>query len=459
MTMLGSGITTQDDGLTITKVEDQRAPGSTRSLESQDRIHALLIHQAFCTPTEAGGTRHYEFGRRIVARGHEFAVVASNLSYLSGQAVEKKDSSGCEWLDGIKVFRAYTYKTPSANFLKRLISMLSFATTSVAAALRAGSPDIVIGTTPPIFQAASACVVASLRRRPLLLEVRDLWPDFAIDMGVLRNPLLIRLSRWLEQILYRHATHLVVNSPAYRESLIGKGVSPDKISLISNGVDAAMFDPAARGEQVRNQLGLEKNFIVTYAGALGIANDIDTILRAADRLRREETGIHFLIVGDGKERKRLQEQARGMSLENATFTGPQPKQRMKDFLAASNACVATLQDIPMFRTTYPNKVFDYMAAGRPTILAIDGVIRDVVERAQGEIFVAPGNDLELANAARKLFHDRHLCERMGASAHCYVIEHFNREDHAQAFLELVVQIAQSGSGSLHKMRRNAAVLF
>src|SRR6185369_4073244 len=122
-------------------------------------------------------------------------------------------------------------------------------------AWRAGHVELVMCTSPPIFQALSAWLVARLRRRPWLLEIRDLWPEFAIDLGVLRNPALIRLSRWLERFLYARAAHLLVNSPAYRDYLVGKGVPPDKITLIPNGVDASRFAPAARAELLREALG------------------------------------------------------------------------------------------------------------------------------------------------------------------------------------------------------------
>src|SRR5207253_6663029 len=198
-------------------------------------------------------------------------------------------------------------------------------------------------TSPPLFQALSAWLVAVARRRPLLLEIRDLWPEFAIDMGVLRNRALIFLSRRLERFLYRRAAHLLVNSPAYRDYLIDQGVAPDKITLIANGADTTMFDPEARGASVRETLGLQNKFIVTYAGALGLANDIEVILRAAARLN-EDSRIHFLLVGDGKQRPKLESLARQLNVANVTFAGARPKSAMPAVLAASDACVATLKD-------------------------------------------------------------------------------------------------------------------
>src|SRR5262249_55244077 len=152
-----------------------------------------------------------------------------------------------------------------------------------------------------------------------------------------------------------------------------------------NGVDPTMFDPAADGRALKEEFKLTSKFVVVYAGALGMANDIGTLLNAAELLGNEPD-IHFLLAGGGKERANLEAQTSQRGLRNVTFTGPLPKSRMPEVLAAADVCVATLKNIPMFTTTYPNKVFDYMAAGRPTVLGIDGVIRSVVEAAGGGIF-------------------------------------------------------------------------
>ncbi|HEV2914542.1 MAG TPA: glycosyltransferase family 4 protein [Pyrinomonadaceae bacterium] len=408
-------------------------------------MRVLLIHQAFVSPSESGGTRHYEFARHAISRGHTFKVVASDLSYLTGKRVIE---GGRGWfteqeMEGVRVLQAYTYPSLHRSFFWRVVSFFSFMFTSIWAGLRAGPVDLVMGTSPPIFQAISAWVVAAIRRRPFLLEIRDLWPDFAIEMGVLRNSLLIKLSRWLESFLYARATHLVVNSPAYRDYLIEKGVPEAKITLIPNGVDTRMFDPHAKGERARKELGLNGQFVVTYAGALGLANDIPIILRAAELLR-DQASIHFLLVGDGKERANLEELARRLDLPNVTFTGTRPKSEMAEILAASDACIACLKDIPMFRTTYPNKVFDYMAAGRPTILAIDGVIRQVIEAAGGGVFVPPGDNAGMAQAIRNLSSDRGQSNALGQSARAYVVAHFDRRQQATQFVDCIEELVRQG---------------
>jgi glycosyltransferase involved in cell wall biosynthesis len=283
-----------------------------------------------------------------------------------------------------------------------------------------------------------------LRRRPFLLEIRDLWPEFAIDIGVLTNPRLIAMARWLERFLYARADHLLVNSPAYRDYLIEHGVPAAKVSLIANGADPEMFHPDKTGAEFRGRWNLDGKFVVTYAGAMGLANDIPTILRAARRLK-EDDAVHFVLAGDGKERQNNQRLAEELELTNVTYVGTVAKEKMAELLAASDACVATLKDIPMFRTTYPNKVFDYMAAGRPIVLGIDGVIRQVVENAGGGIFVPPGNDEKLAAAVLRLKDDPQAARQMGREGREHVVEYFNREHQAQEFVLLIERLARGES--------------
>ncbi len=408
-------------------------------------MRILLIHQAFVSPREGGGTRHYEFAQYCRSQGHDFFIVASDLSYLTGRRVTNKEGFISEQhLEGIDVLRAYTYPALHRSFVWRIFSFLTFMFSSVIAGMRVGHVNLIIGTSPPIFQAVSAWFVSLMRNRPFLLEVRDLWPEFAIDMGVLKNPILIRLSRLLEVFLYARSDHILVNSPSYRDYIHKKGIPLEKISLIANGVDPTLFDSQSIGSDSRRKLDLDGYFVVTYAGALGMANDIPMALRAANRLRNHKN-IRFIFVGDGKERSNLKKMAQRMNIDNVVFIGSRPKSDIPKILAASDVCLAVLMDIPMFRTTYPNKVFDYMAAGKPTILAIDGVIRQVIEAAGGGLFVPPGNDKALAEAVLRLSSNPDDVRKMGLAARAYVIEHFNRHDQAKEFVNLVNRMGKTGS--------------
>lgn len=405
-------------------------------------MHCLLIHQAFAGPGDPGGTRHYEIARQLKAQGHEFTVVTSTVSYLTGSKRTSSADDSKVRSEGPRVLRVWTPATLHKSFAWRVVAFLVFSVASFMASVRTRGVDVVLGTSPPIFQAGAAWAVAWLKRVPFVLEVRDLWPEFAVAMGVLRNPLAIKLARWLERFLYARAEAIIVNSPAYRGYLLARGVAEERVFVVPNGVDVAMFNPEADGVGFRRRMTIaDDEFVVMYTGALGMANDIPTILRAAEALR-DQDGIRFVLVGDGKERRGLEELAGTMRLGNVVFTGAVPKEEIPEALAAANACIATLMNIPMFTTTYPNKVFDYMAAGRPTILAIDGVIRQVVEASRGGVFVPPGDSKALASAIRCLAETPEVAREMGESARNYVESHFDRVLQAEQFGRVLARVTE-----------------
>ena len=388
----------------------------------------LLINQVFVSPEEPGHTRHFEMGKYLKEHGHELVIVASDLNYQTGQrTVERRGLFAEQIFDGVRVLHSYIYPAIHRSYFWRVIAFFSFMFSSILTALRLKDVDLVLGTTPPIFQSVSAWVVAALRRKPFLLEVRDLWPEFGISMGVLKNPIVIGLSRWLEMFLYNRATHILVNSPAYREYMIAKGVPENKVTYIPYGTDVDMFKPSIDGSSIRNELGVDDKFVVLYAGALGQANDIDTLLRAAERLKKEER-IRFVLFGDGKERTRLEAEAKSKNLSNVIFAGTRPKKDMPLIVASADVCLAILQDIPAFRTTYPNKVFDYMAAGRASVIVIDGITRELIESSRGGVYVHPADDAMLAQKLLELSQNPVQVKEMGVNSREYLVKNLDRRD-------------------------------
>jgi glycosyltransferase involved in cell wall biosynthesis len=405
-------------------------------------MHVLLIHQAFAALDEPGGTRHHEIARYLASQGHRVTVIASPVSYLTGTA----RSARVPWVerqtdgDLIEVLRAYTYPALHRSFLHRMISFFSFMISSFLIGLRVREVDLVWGTSPPIFQGVTTWAIARLKRVPFLFEVRDLWPAFAVAVGVLRQPALIRASEWLERFLYRHADQVVVNSPGFSDHVRERGAQ--RIELVPNGADPHMFDPADDGAGFRSAHGLEGKFVALYAGAHGLSNDLGVILEAADLLRERED-IAFVLLGDGKDKPALMARASDMELPNLLFLPPVPKAEMSVALAAADACIAILKPIEMYKTVYPNKVFDYMAAGRPVVLAIGGVIREVIEAADGGIPVDPGKPAPLADAVLALADDREWGRRVGQSGRAYVEAHFDRTRLAADLLALMEELTRS----------------
>jgi glycosyltransferase involved in cell wall biosynthesis len=391
-------------------------------------VHILLLHQLFIRPDDPGGTRHFEFCRALVASGHRVTILAGKRNYLTGEIVSRRRREAVS--PGLEIVRCGTLGGGQRSFFWRAIGFLWFTATSLTAGLRLGDVDLVWGTSPPLLQVASAWAIARLRRVPMVFEVRDLWPAFAVASGVLRSPILIRLSEWLEKFLYRRADHLIVNSPGFVPHLRQRGVAESRITLVPNGVDPAMFDPAADGQAFRRAHDLQGRFIVLYAGAHGLSNDLAVVLEAANLVRGEEHVV-FVFVGDGKEKPALMRQAEAMGVGNVRFLPSVPKEDMSEVLAAADCGLAILKPLRLYATTYPNKVFDYMAAGRPVLLAIDGVIRQVIDEEQAGVAVTPGDPGALAEGVRRLAADRASARRMGERGRLAVERRFDRRQQAQ----------------------------
>jgi glycosyltransferase involved in cell wall biosynthesis len=407
-------------------------------------VHILLIHQAFAAINEPGGTRHHEFARQLARRGHRVTIIASQVSYLTGRAVGEGGWFTREVDNtGVEIIRCRSYSGWHRSFLHRMLSFLSFMVVSFWTGLRVANVDLVWGTTPPIFQAVTARWIAGLKRKPFLLEVRDLWPSFAVAVGVLTNPLLIRLSEWLERGLYRRADRVVVNSPGFIEHVRSRGAR--QVEVIPNGVDLAMFERIKKDQSLRRELGVPEGFLVIYAGAHGMSNDLETVLKAAELLQSEED-IHFVFLGDGKEKTNLMALAESMKLRNLHFLPSIPKDQIASTLVQADAGLAILLAVDAYRTTYPNKVFDYMAAGLPVVLAIDGVVRQVVEGAGAGLFAQPGDPEAIVEAVKRLAADPVLAEQLGKAGRRCVEGDFDREHLAAKMAFIMETIAVNGKG-------------
>jgi glycosyltransferase involved in cell wall biosynthesis len=411
-------------------------------------MHILLIHQAFASLNEPGGTRHHEMARFLAGRGHQVTIITSRISYLTGaQSGAVQSAHGTqddEIQPGVKILRTYTYPALHRSFFHRLISFFSFMVSSFAAGIHVGPVDLVWGTSPPIFQGLTALALARIKRVPYLFEVRDLWPAFAVAVGVLRQPMLIRASEWLERFLYRHADLVIVNSPGFIAHVKAGGAQ--RVELVPNGADPGMFDAFSSGTDFRRDHGLEGKFVALYAGAHGMSNDLEVLLDAAARLQ-EKPEVAIVLLGAGKDKQSIFHLAGEMGLSNVSFIPPVPKLEMVHALAAADACIAILKPVDMYKLVYPNKVFDYMAAGRPVVLAIDGVIREVIESARAGIFVQPGNASALAEAICRLADNPELGREMGLRGRQEVETRFNRailSEKLAILMEALVRPEQSG---------------
>lgn len=402
-------------------------------------MHILLVHQLFNRSDEPGHTQHYDYCRHLVRSGHRVTVLSGTRSHLTGQVTVHLRREVLE--PGLEVIPCPVQISVHRSFFHRAMGFLSFMLSSFRHGLAIRGVDLVWCSSPPLPQVCTAWALSRLKGAPLVFEVRDPWPEAAIQVGVLRSQLLIAVARGVEQFLYRRARRVVVNSPGYVPYLLEHRVPEAKIAVVPNGVDLTLFgNSVAKGRNAfRQRHGLKGKFVAMYAGAHGLSNDLDTLLHAADLLRRLPH-IRFVLVGDGKEKPNLMVQADRMQLENVLFLPAVPKTEIPGILTAADCGIAVLKPIPVFATTYPNKVFEYMAAGRAVVLAIDGVMRQLIERGQSGIAVPPGDARAMAEAVRFLAGHRDHTRQMGRNGRALVEAEFNREAIAH-WMEQVLQEA------------------
>ncbi|MGD0574166.1 MAG: glycosyltransferase family 4 protein [Anaerolineales bacterium] len=408
-------------------------------------MHILLIHQVFVRPEEPGGTRHFELAQHLVRSGHRVTILASSHNYQTGERVTRVRRESLE--PGLEIRHCWVAGSFTRSFSSRAIGFISFLVSSLATGLTVRNVDLIWGTSPPLLQVVTAWLLARLKRIPWVFEVRDLWPAFAIQVGVLKNPVLISASELLERFLYSRADQIVVNSPGFVRHILDRGGAQGRLAVVPNGADTRMFDPHADGRGFREEHGLTGKFVALYAGAHGLSNDLPVVLEAAARLR-DDTRIALVLLGSGKEKPDLIQKAQRMQLKNVFFLPPVPKMEVPEALAAMDCGIAILKSIPLYGTTYPNKVFDYMAAGRPVVLAIEGEIRKVVEAAAAGIAVTPGDPQALACAIRKLADTPGEAREMGKRGRSFVESHFDRPRLAALMEHVLVEVAAGRAADL-----------
>ena len=409
----------------------------------------LVVHQQFLAPGDPGGSRFNEMTRLWSEAGHDVTVVAGALNYSTGVAprhhrwswiVRERDSK-------VTVLRCFMPSTYSRGYRGRMWAFFGFALSATTAVCTLSRPDVVIATSPPLLTVIPAWVAASIRRKraPWIFEIRDLWPESAVTTGVLRGDgRLTRALYGLERWACGAASRINVLTPAFRDDLIERDLAPpERIVFVPNGADTNLFRPGPRDNEVRQALGWGDRTVVLYSGAHGRANALGQLLDAAELLR-DRPDILIATVGDGPERVALQQEAQRRRLENVAFGGPQPKERMPQFVNACDVGAAVLASNSTFRTVYPNKVFDYMACERPVLLAIDGVARELVcEQARAGVFAAPENAAALAHAIRRLADDPDGRAEMGRRGRAWVLAHATRESLAAEYLEVLQELAVS----------------
>ena len=384
----------------------------------------------------APAARTHEHARRWVARGHEVTVLCGLPNHPDGIVPPKYRGAWLyrETIDGIRVLRCRFYITPNKGVFKRCLSFLTFMMSSVFfGILSTGKCDVVIGTTPQMLCALGGYLVSVVKRRPFVLEVRDLWPKHIIDLGAITNPFVIRGLQRLEMFLYRRSTAVVAVAEASRTYIEERGIPAGKLYTVTNGIDENFFVPGEKNG-IRKERGWTGKFVVLYIGTHGLSQGLGTILDTAELLAGD-TRYHFVFAGSGAEWQSLRDNAAGRGLRNTEFLPNQQKSAMPDFYAAAAACLVPLKKRDIFRYNIPSKMFEIMACARPIILGATGQARQLLEEANAGIAVEPENAAAYRDAIVRLAAHPEECETFGRNGREHVVSGYTRDSKAEAFLE------------------------
>lgn len=403
-------------------------------------MHILYIHQYFATAGGSTGTRSYEFSRRWVQAGHRVTMLTSiaQLTDADLTHAERGRLTTRFAIDGIEVIAVNVRYRQAMGFASRLLAFVKFMAASTVFALVIPRVDVVFATSTPLTVGVPALAARWVRGRPYVFEVRDVWPEVPIAMGILRNPIAIRVATWLERLIYRFASAIVALSPGMASSVRKHAPTGTEIVTVPNASDTELFSPRVDGEAMRRSLGWRDRFVCVHTGAMGRANGLDSILNAARQLPHDD--LLFAVIGEGGEKDRLRETQSRLGLNNLFIGNGIPKVKMPAVLAAADVGLVTFAPIPVLEHNSANKFFDYLAAGKPILLNYSGWQRELLEDAGAGLGCTMGDDDEFIRKIAELKADPERRKRMGENARRLAEERFSRDRLAQKALDVVVAV-------------------
>ncbi len=403
----------------------------------EELMRVLYLHQYFVDPGGVGGTRSLEFGRRLVRDGHSVTMVTSTAA-LSGKYRSITRVTSFE-IEGIQVVAIPVPYSNDMGRRKRILAFGQFALRSALTVLRTGRPDVVLATSTPLTIALPGALARVRHRVPLVLEVRDLWPEAPIQMGYLENPGLRLAARMLERFAYGVSAAVIALSSGMVDGVQRVVRLRKPVSLVPNAADTDVFgDSNVKPGDFTDS----EQFTVLYSGTLGRANNVGWIVDVVDRIP-PDLPLRVLIAGDGAERSTIEKDAlrRGLLDNRIVFLGKVPKAEMPSLMASADICLSLFAPVPILETTSPNKFFDALAAGRAVALNYGGWQADIIEAHDCGIQL----DRDPTVAAAQLLQlvaDRQRVKAMGVRARALALAEFDRDTLYQRWVNVLESVAR-----------------
>ena len=376
-----------------------------------------------------------DLSRSLAERGHEIAVIAGLPHYPDWEVPaeyrrhpfrrEKRHQN-------VSVWRSYLHASKRPSVFARSAFYGTFTLSASFNILRSGPADVVLVISPPPTVNIAAPLFRRVNGAALVLNVQDIVPDAPIAFGMMTNPLQIKLFRWLERYAYASSDRIVVVADSFAANLAAKGVPREKIEVIHNWIDVDEIRPLERMNRFRSANGIrEDEFIVMYAGNIGLSQGLEVVVESADRLRAERN-VRFVLVGGGSSLDSLKARVEAKRLVNVTFVPTQPE--MKWVQAAADVSLV-MQKENVLDVNLPSKIPAIMASGRPMIAGVNphSDAASIVREASCGVLIAPGDADALAGAIRALYRSSELRMTYAQSARRYAVQHFSRAQAVEAY--------------------------
>ena len=408
----------------------------------------ILFFSHYYTPEgNAPATRVSALCERWVKAGHDVTVVTCPPNVPNGIVYDGyANKRTSEVINGVKVERVKLYIAANKGAVKRVLNYVSYFVKSLLAAMRLPKPDVVIATSPQIFCGYVGVWYKRLRRVPLVMEIRDIWPESMFAVGANVPKIGIWMLEIIEKAMYRKCDKLVTVGQGYFDRLAEKGVPKEKMSIVMNGTDLAVYSPREKNMELLKKYGLDGKFVVSYIGTVGMACGLEVVLEAAEILGRKEhkdrKEVVFVIVGDGAHREQLESEAKKRGLANVVFTGRQPKSSMPDWVSSSDASLVHLKKTELFTTVMPSKIFESAGCKRPIIMGVDGYAKKLVMDAHAGLDMTPESADSLVECVEKLVGDPELCNQLGENAYNNIAKVHNRDKQAEDYINILQEITK-----------------
>lgn len=396
-------------------------------------MKVLYISQHFPPEIGAAQARAFDMAMNLQNEGCDVSVVTAFPNHTASRKLFKKENHS-----GLKVFRTFVVQDTKKSSLRRMMNYLTFMVSSIIGGLLVRKPKVIYATTPQLFSGVSGYVLSRLKRAKFVLEVRDLWVDFAEILKQINNKHMLKLAKKLEGFLFNKADHIIVVTHGYKRYLVERGIAPEKIDVITNGVDPSKTEAInpESGRAVREEYGLEDKFILLYAGNLGVAQGLETVLEAAERLKNTPS-ITFILIGEGAEKQRLLDFKQEKDLHNVLILDSRAKHELEGFYSAADLCLVMLKNHPLFEITIPSKLFDCLAMNKPVLLGVGGESKEIVENLNAGLYFEPENAASLTDVVVQAANDPSILRALEKDIRNKMLLTYNRQKLSKNLAELL----------------------